>query len=38
MFRLTTRADGLELTTGQHVVVRARASLYEARGEFQLIV
>jgi exodeoxyribonuclease VII large subunit len=38
MFRLKTRGVGFELTNGQQVVVRARASLYEARGEFQLIV
>src|SRR5690606_17372407 len=38
MFRLKARAIGFELANGQQVVVRARASLYEARGEFQLIV
>jgi exodeoxyribonuclease VII large subunit len=38
MFRLATRGLGFELANGQQVLVRARASLYEARGEYQLIV
>ena len=38
MFRLATRALSFELANGQQVLVRARASLYEARGEYQLIV
>ena len=36
--RLATRGLGFELANGQQVLVRARASLYEARGEYQLIV
>jgi exodeoxyribonuclease VII large subunit len=38
MFRLATRGLTFELANGQQVLVRARASLYEARGEYQLIV
>ena len=38
MFRLAARGLGFELANGQQVLVRARASLYEARGEYQLIV
>jgi exodeoxyribonuclease VII large subunit len=38
MFRMSNRGLGFELTNGQQVLVRARASLYEARGEYQLIV
>jgi exodeoxyribonuclease VII large subunit len=38
MFRLATRGLGFELANGQQVLVRARPSLYEARGEYQLIV
>ena len=38
MFRLATRGLGFELANGQQVLVRARASLYEARGEYQLLV
>jgi exodeoxyribonuclease VII large subunit len=38
MFRMASRGLGFELANGQHVLVRARASVYEARGEFQLIV
>jgi exodeoxyribonuclease VII large subunit len=38
MFRLATRGLSFELANGQQVLVRARASLYEARGEYQLIV
>ena len=38
MFRLAARGLGFELANGQQVLLRARASLYEARGEYQLIV
>jgi len=38
MFRLSNRGLGFELANGQQVLVRARVSLYEARGEYQLIV
>jgi exodeoxyribonuclease VII large subunit len=38
MFRLSTRGLGFDLANGQQVLLRARASLYEARGEYQLIV
>ena len=38
MFRLSARALGFELANGRQVLVRGRVSLYEARGEFQLIV
>jgi exodeoxyribonuclease VII large subunit len=38
MFRLAARGLGFELANGQQVLVRARASVYEARGEYQLVV
>jgi exodeoxyribonuclease VII large subunit len=38
MFRMSARGLGFELANGRQVLVRARASLYEARGEYQLIV
>jgi exodeoxyribonuclease VII large subunit len=38
MFRMATRGLGFEIANGQQVLVRARASVYEARGEYQLIV
>ncbi|MGH8496739.1 MAG: exodeoxyribonuclease VII large subunit [Gammaproteobacteria bacterium] len=38
MFRQQSRALKFRPADGQHVLVRARVSLYEARGEFQLIV
>src|SRR5512138_3388523 len=38
MFRLATRGLTFELANGQQVLVRARATLYEARGEYQLVV
>jgi exodeoxyribonuclease VII large subunit len=38
MFRMAARGLGFELANGQQVLVRARASLYEARGEYQLVV
>jgi exodeoxyribonuclease VII large subunit len=38
MFRMAARGLSFELANGQQVLVRARASLYEARGEYQLIV
>ena len=38
MFRMATRGLGFELANGQQVLVRARASVYEARGEYQLVV
>ena len=38
MFRQHNRTLGFELANGRQVLVRARVSLYEARGEFQLIV
>lgn len=38
MFRMAARGLGFELANGQQILVRARASLYEARGEYQLIV
>ena len=38
MFRMSTRGLGFELANGRQVLVRARASVYEARGEYQLIV
>jgi exodeoxyribonuclease VII large subunit len=38
MFRMSNRGLGFELANGQQILVRAKASLYEARGEYQLIV
>ena len=38
LFRGQTRGLSVAPRDGMHVVVRARISLYEARGEFQLIV
>ncbi len=38
MFRLSARGLGFELANGQQVLVRARASVNQARGEYQLIV
>src|SRR5690606_37550162 len=38
MFRMANRSLTFELANGRQVLVRARASLYEARGEYQLIV
>src|SRR5262249_38754318 len=38
MFRLSNRELGFELANGQQILVRARVSIYEARGEYQLIV
>ena len=38
MFRMANRGLKFELANGQQVLVRARVSLYEARGEYQLIV
>jgi exodeoxyribonuclease VII large subunit len=38
MFRLSARGLDFELANGRQVLVRGRVSLYEARGEFQLIV
>ena len=38
MFRQYNRYIGFAPRNGQHLRVRARVSLYEARGEFQLIV
>jgi len=38
MFRMSARGLGFELANGRQVLVRARASVYEARGEYQLIV
>ncbi len=38
MFRMSARGIGFELANGRQVLVRARASVYEARGEYQLIV
>jgi exodeoxyribonuclease VII large subunit len=38
MFRMAARGLGFEPANGLQVLVRARASLYEARGEYQLIV
>jgi exodeoxyribonuclease VII large subunit len=38
MFRMSARGLGFELANGQQILIRARASLYEARGEYQLIV
>lgn len=38
MFRMRNRAVGFTPENGQQVLVRARVSLYEARGEFQLII
>jgi exodeoxyribonuclease VII large subunit len=38
MFRMSARGLGFELANGRQILVRARASLYEARGEYQLIV
>jgi exodeoxyribonuclease VII large subunit len=38
MFRLAARGLGFELANGQQVLVRARPSVYEARGEYQLVV
>lgn len=38
MFRQAARRVGFPIDDGQQVLVKARASVYEARGEFQLIV
>jgi exodeoxyribonuclease VII large subunit len=38
MFRMSARGLGFELANGQQVLIRGRVSLYEARGEYQLIV
>ncbi len=38
MFRQHNRSLDFELANGRQVLIRARVSLYEARGEFQLIV
>ena len=38
MFRLKNAALGFTPKAGQHVVARGRVSLYEPRGEYQLIV
>jgi len=38
MFRQSTRRLGFEPENGLHVLVRARAGLYEPRGEYQLVV
>jgi exodeoxyribonuclease VII large subunit len=38
MFRLAARGLNFEPANGQQVLVRARASVYEARGEYQLVV
>jgi exodeoxyribonuclease VII large subunit len=38
MFRMANRNVSFELANGRQVLVRARASVYEARGEYQLIV
>jgi exodeoxyribonuclease VII large subunit len=37
MFRLTNRAIGFKPKDGMHVMLKARVSLYEGRGEFQLL-
>ncbi|HTX23192.1 MAG TPA: exodeoxyribonuclease VII large subunit [Steroidobacteraceae bacterium] len=38
MFRMRTLGVGFVPRAGQHVLARGRVSLYEARGEYQLIV
>src|SRR5690606_20551183 len=38
MFRQQARLVGFPLENGRQILVRARVSFYEARGEFQLIV
>ncbi len=38
LFRQHTRALGVTLRDGLHVLLRGRVSLYEGRGEFQIIV
>jgi exodeoxyribonuclease VII large subunit len=38
LFRQYTRALGVPLRDGLHVLLRGRVSLYEGRGEFQIIV
>jgi exodeoxyribonuclease VII large subunit len=38
MFRMSNRTLSFELANGQQILVRGRVSLYEARGEYQLIV
>lgn len=38
LFRMQRRSLNFQPENGQHVVIRARASLYEGRGDFQLIV
>ena len=38
MFKVRNRLLQFQLKDGQHVLARARVSLYEPRGEFQLIV
>lgn len=37
MFKMQNRRLGFNLKDGMHVIVRGRISLYEGRGEFQLI-
>src|SRR5881227_728605 len=38
MFRLKNTQVGFTPKSGQHVLVRGRLSLYEARGDYQLLV
>jgi exodeoxyribonuclease VII large subunit len=38
MFRQQNRTLNFDLANGRQIVVRARVTLYEARGEFQLVV
>ncbi len=38
LFRNQSRLLGIEPRDGMHVLIRARVSLYEGRGEFQLVV
>ena len=38
MFRQKNQAVGFTPRTGQHVLARVRVTLYEARGDFQLVV
>ena len=38
MFRQRNRTLGFELQNGQQILARGRVSIYEARGEFQLVI
>ena len=38
MFQRTNRTTGFQHSNGSHVLVRGKISLYEPRGDFQLII